>query len=373
MSDLTLILLCAGESNRFKLPLKKQWLRIGHDPLWLFVTNRLKAGGFFQKIIITAHNDEVAFMRHYCDECIVAGGENRQASLRHALEQVQSDYVMVSDVARACVDEALIKRLIERKGEADVIVPALGAVDTITYRDQTIERAEVFRLQTPQLSKTAMLRQALQSDTIYTDESSAIVAAGGTRLLIEGDEAAHKITFASDLHNIPCLKAPSSATLSGNGFDVHAFEEGRYMVLCGVTIDVPFGFKAHSDGDVAIHALIDALLGAAGLGDIGMLFPDTDPRYKDIDSTKLLHVTIQKLRHFGFEPTNVDLTLIAQTPRLQNYKDAMRTRMAELLGIDKGRVNIKATTTEQLGFIGRKEGIAVLASASLNYFDWTQE
>ncbi|MBN2895595.1 MAG: bifunctional 2-C-methyl-D-erythritol 4-phosphate cytidylyltransferase/2-C-methyl-D-erythritol 2,4-cyclodiphosphate synthase [Campylobacterales bacterium] len=372
MSDLTLILLSAGESNRFKLPLKKQWLRVGHDPLWLFVTNRLKASGFFKKIIIAAHGDEVAFMRLYSNEQIVTGGENRQASLRHALEAVDTEFVMVSDIARACVDEALIERLIEHKGAADVIVPALSAVDTIVYQGETIERADVQRLQTPQLSKTALLREALKSDTLYTDESSAIVASGGTRLLIEGDEAAHKITFAEDLAKIPCLQPPARTTLSGNGFDVHAFEEGRTMVLCGVTIDSPFGFKAHSDGDVAIHALIDALLGAAGLGDIGMLFPDTDARYKDIDSAELLNVTFQKLRHFGFELINVDLTIIAQTPRLQNYKEAMRRRMSKLLNIPMGRVNIKATTTEHLGFIGRKEGVGVLAGATLNYFDWTQ-
>ena len=371
MSDLTLILLAAGDSNRFELPVKKQWLRIGHDPLWLYVTNRLKESGFFKNIIVTAHKDEVVFMKMLCDKKIVSGGSSRQESLNNALEFVTSKYVMVSDIARSCVDLGLIEALISHKESADVIVPALNVTDTVVYHNETIKRENVKLLQTPQLSLTEKLKKSLKNANEFTDESSAIVADGGSRKLIEGTLGAHKITYAHDLLALSCLKKPSKVSLIGNGFDVHAFEDAKPMVLCGVAIDSPFGFKAHSDGDVAIHALIDALLGAAGLGDIGMLFPDSDSEYAGINSKKLLHVTITKLRDFGFEIANVDITIAAETPRLSSYKNEMRQVLAEVMNLSRGRINIKATTTEKLGFIGRKEGVGVYATASLYYFDWT--
>ena len=159
-------------------------------------------------------------------------------------------------------------------------------------------------------------------------------------------------------------------TLTGFGIDTHAYEDAKEMKLCGVKIDTDYGFKAHSDGDVAIHAIIDALLGAAGMGDIGELYPDTDANYAGIDSTLLLKDTVKKITAYGFVIGNIDMTIVAQAPRLQNYKGQMRTMLASLLGIDKNLVNIKATTSEKLGFIGRKEGVTVHAVANLYYYQW---
>ncbi|HFU74128.1 MAG TPA: 2-C-methyl-D-erythritol 2,4-cyclodiphosphate synthase, partial [Helicobacteraceae bacterium] len=194
-----------------------------------------------------------------------------------------------------------------------------------------------------------------------------------SRHFILGSQNADKITHLDDIKKLSCLNGPEKVTLMGNGFDVHAFEPGRKMMLAGVEIpDVDYGFKAHSDGDVAIHALIDALLGAAGLGDIGMLFPDTSHEYKDIDSKILLTRCVTTLHHLGYEIINADVTIAAEAPRLGNYKKTMRETLAPLLHIDIARMNIKATTTEKLGFVGRKEGVAVIASATLNYFDWTK-
>lgn len=371
MSDLTLILLSAGDSSRFKLPVKKQWLRIDHEPLWQFVTNRLKKSKRFHDIIITAHRDEVDFMKMMSSETIIAGGSSRQESLKNALKHVNTEYVMVTDIARSCIDFALIEALIDAKDKADIILPALPVTDTVVYDGNTIDRDKVYRIQTPQLSKCEVLKSALNNEEEFTDDSSAIVANGGRRHILKGEEGAHKITYVNDLTALKCLKPPSQATLIGNGFDVHAFEDDKPMVLGGVNIESSFGFKAHSDGDVAIHALIDALLGAAGLGDIGMLFPDSDDRYKNIDSKELLHVTCEKLQQFGFGIHNVDITIMAQTPRLSRYKSAMRDTISNILVIPRGRVNIKATTTEKLGFIGREEGVGVMANASLYYFDWT--
>ncbi|MGB5964047.1 MAG: bifunctional 2-C-methyl-D-erythritol 4-phosphate cytidylyltransferase/2-C-methyl-D-erythritol 2,4-cyclodiphosphate synthase [Sulfurimonadaceae bacterium] len=373
MSDITLILLAAGNSSRFGLPVKKQWLRIGHAPLWQFVADQFDSTALFSNIVITSHKEEIPFMKGFCDYMIVEGGQTRQQSLKNALADVTTPYVLVSDIARACIDTNLIKELIATKTSADVIVPTLNVNDTITYEDNTIDREKVKRIQTPQLSCTNVLKKALETEEEFTDESSAIVANGGTRHFIDGSEDAHKITYIHDLTKLPCIKAPSNATLVGNGFDVHAFEEGREMVLGGVKIDVDYGFKAHSDGDVAIHALIDALLGAAGFGDIGMLFPDNDNTYKNIDSKELLKITVLRLHQFGLVIVNADITIAAEAPRLGSYKAQMRSILAELLHIPSSRMNIKATTTEKLGFIGRKEGVGVMASATLNYYDWTQK
>ena len=370
MSDLTLILLAAGTSSRFSQDVKKQWLRIDHKPLWQFVADNLKKSDFFSQIIIVGSADEIEFMQQYASYEFVAGGNTRQASLQNALKYVTNEYLLVSDIARACISEELLERIIEAKGSADSVVPSLNLTDTIVYEDATIDRERVKRVQTPQLSRKEILKAALDTDQIFTDESSAIVANGGTRAFVLGEEDAHKITYPQDLNKVPCLYAPSSDTLSGNGFDVHAFDDKGEMWLGGVKIESNFGFKAHSDGDVAIHALIDALLGAAGMGDIGMLFPDSDAKYKGIDSKELLKIVVTKLNNFGFVLINADITIAAQRPKIAKYKLAMRKTLAAILGIDASRINVKATTTERLGFIGRSEGVGVIANANLKYFNW---
>ena len=373
LSKLTLILLCAGNSSRFEMGVKKQWIRIDETPLWLYVTQNFEATGMFEKIILVGAPHEVPFMRHYTSHQVVEGGNTRQQSLQNALDFVTTEYVLVSDVARACVKSTMLQKILSHKKDADCIVPYLKATDTIVYDGNTIDREKVKRVQTPQLSKTEILKKALDTTEEFTDESSAIVAYGGTRAFVLGDEDAHKITTIQDLHKLPCLQAPSDVTLSGNGFDVHAFDTQGQMWLGGVKIDVEYGFKAHSDGDVAIHSLIDALLGAAGMGDIGTLFPDTDESYAGVDSKELLKDVVTKLHNFGFTIVNVDLTIAAQQPRLANYKDAMRTTLASILHLEPNKVNIKATTTEKLGFIGRSEGVGVWSNANLKYYNWKKQ
>jgi 2-C-methyl-D-erythritol 4-phosphate cytidylyltransferase/2-C-methyl-D-erythritol 2,4-cyclodiphosphate synthase len=370
LSDLTLILLSAGSSSRFSMDVKKQWLRIAHKPLWQFVTENLQNSGYFCKIIVVASCEDIPFMENYADFTFVIGGKTRQESLKNALVKVSSEYVLVSDIARACISDSLLQRIIEKKGSCDSIVPYLKVTDTIVYENKTIDREQVKRVQTPQLSRTTVLRNALATTQEFTDESSAIVAYGGSREFVLGDEDAHKITFVEDLNKLPCLEAPSSDILSGNGFDVHAFEDGGVMWLGGVQIESDVGFKAHSDGDVALHSLIDALLGAAGMGDIGMMFPDNDDAYKGIDSKELLRRVVSKIYNFGFVIVNVDVTIAAEKPRVSKYKLEMRRVIADILQIDANRVNIKATTTEKLGFIGRGEGVGVITNANLKYFNW---
>ena len=373
LRDITLVLLAAGSSSRFNSPAKKQWIRIGSKPLWQFVADRFLDFDLFDKVIITAAKGEERYMCYHGEYEIVTGGNTRQESLKNALEKVTSEYVIVSDIARACVEKKTLLELIEHKEEADVIVPYIDVSDTVVYDDVTIDRNRLKRIQTPQLSKVAKLKAALQTKKEFTDESSAIVADGGTRGFVKGSAHALKITYKEDIKNLPCLKSPSSEMLVGTGFDVHEFDVTKsYLYLCGEKLEAGYGFKAHSDGDVAIHALIDALLGAAGMGDIGELFPDTDAAYAGIDSKKLLEDVLMRIRSCGFELVNVDLTIIAQKPKIAPYKERFRKNIAAICQLPSVKVNIKATTTEKLGFIGRAEGVAVMANANLKYYNWNQ-
>jgi len=370
LSDTTLVLLAAGSASRFKSSVKKQWLYSGEKPLWLQVAQRFASYHPFAKIIIVSSKAEIAYMKYFADFTFVEGGKSRQASLRHALDKVETPYVMVSDVARCCVPQEMVKRVLEAKTKAACIVPTLPVNDTLYFETSPVDREKMHIIQTPQLSHTQTLRKALSTTQTFTDESSAIAALGEKITFVEGSPLAHKLTRLADLKHLPCIEAPASTNLVGYGIDIHPFEPGKEMKLCGVTIDVDYGFKAHSDGDVAIHALIDALLGAAGMGDIGELYPDTDADYAGADSAMLLTDTLRRIKSFGFEVGNVDLTIMAQAPKLLPYKEAMRKRLATLLEIAPNRVNIKATTAEKLGFIGRREGVTVHAVANLHYFNW---
>jgi 2-C-methyl-D-erythritol 4-phosphate cytidylyltransferase/2-C-methyl-D-erythritol 2,4-cyclodiphosphate synthase len=367
--DVTLIILSAGNSTRFDYPVKKQWLRIDNKPLWLFVADRFNEFFNFTKTIITANPKEARLYEKLCDYTIVNGDSQRQLSLKNALNFVDSKYVMVSDVARACVPKEIILTLTKNIKDYDCAVPYLKPVDTVVYDDKTIDRNKVKLIQTPQLSKTSTLKKALNTETLYTDERAAIEAIGGEINYILGSDESKKITYFKDL-NLPCLKPPRKDIFSGIGYDTHKFEKNKKLILGGVEIPCEYGLKAHSDGDVVIHSLIDALLGAAGYGDIGEFFPDNDNRYKNISSIKLLEEIYDVLQKTGFEIVNCDITIITEKPKLKNYKTKIQRNLSNIL---KTNVNIKATTNEKMGFIGRGEGIAVFSVANLKYKDWYED
>ena len=370
MIDISLVMLGAGSSTRFGLATKKQWLRSGDDPLWLKATKNISSNYNFKEIIVVSN--ECEYMSKFASNIkFIQGGPTRQDSLKNALEYIDTDYVMVSDIARIDIPAVLIKRLIDDANLADCIVPALKVSDTVAYGSDYINRDELKRIQTPQLSKTAVLKEALKSDRIYTDDSSAIAAIGGTVWYAQGDECARKLTYKDDLKLLN-IEPPSNDIFCGNGFDVHAFCDGDHLNLCGVKVPFDKAFKAHSDGDVAIHALCDAILGAAGAPDIGQHFPDTDMKFKGIDSKILLSRSVEFIRSIGFEIINADLTIICERPKISPFKDEMAQVLADVMGLSRFRVNIKATTSEKLGFAGRGEGVAVMASVNLKYFDWTR-
>lgn len=374
LPDLSLIMLGAGSSSRFRMNVKKQWLRTEHIPLWLFATKNIIKNINFKKIIIVCSKDEIEYMKLFSkDFTFIEGGNTRQESLKNALLHVNTKNSLVSDVARVCIPQDMLQRVITNSKDVDIVVPYLKVHDTVVYNDKTINRDDVKLIQTPQFSKTKSLKKALLNAKDFTDDSSAIKAAGGKVEFVLGDTKANKVTSTNDLWIIKNLPNPSSDIFVGNGYDVHQFEKNKQMVLGGIDIGCERGFKAHSDGDVAIHALIDALLGACGAGDIGELFPDTDDKFKNADSKELLRKVVKFIYAVGYEIVNCDITIMAQSPKLSPYKQKMRETIADILHVNLLHVNIKATTTEKLGFVGREEGVAVNATATLKYYDWKNQ
>ncbi|MGX3011121.1 bifunctional 2-C-methyl-D-erythritol 4-phosphate cytidylyltransferase/2-C-methyl-D-erythritol 2,4-cyclodiphosphate synthase [Helicobacter sp. 23-1044] len=406
--NMTLIIMSAGESTRFRADLpkkcavKKQWIRVNGKPLWLFVADILNARYKFAKVIITASALEVAYMKRFCDYEIVCGGNTRQKSLENALKCVDSEFVAVSDAARFGVDFEVLDRLFAVDlGAIDCVMPVLGVADTIFIAESNtdfgaesnaifsaeslryLNRNAVKLVQTPQISRVSVLQKALKLGD-FSDESSAINALGGKIATIKGSKMLDKLTDFGDLerilgnldsHTFGAKSGESHAqnsqnlsqneTFIGYGFDTHRFCDGDEIVLCGVKIPCEFGIEAHSDGDVALHALMDALLGAVGAGDIGEWFPPNDARFKSADSLELLGQIVDFVRGVGFEIVNVDLMILAEIPKITPHKDKMIEILSTALNLPKNRVNIKATTMEQMGFVGRKEGICAKAVASL--------
>lgn len=370
MSEMSLIMLAAGNSTRFNTKVKKQFLRLGNDPLWLYATKNLSSFYPFKKIVVTSSN--ITYMKKFTKNYeFIEGGDTRAESLKKALELIDSEFVMVSDVARVLVGKNLFDRLIENLDKADCITPALKVADTTLFDNEALQREKIKLIQTPQISKTKLLKKALDQNLEFTDDSTAIAAMGGKIWFVEGEENARKLTFKEDLKKLD-LPTPSFEIFTGNGFDVHEFGENRPLLLAGVQIHPTMGLKAHSDGDVLAHSLTDAILGAAGLGDIGELYPDTDMKFKNANSMELLKQAYDKVREIGFELINIDICVMAQSPKLKDFKQAMQSNIAHTLDLDEFRINVKATTTEKLGFIGRKEGMAVLSNVNLKYFDWTR-
>ena len=314
----------------------------------------------------------------------VPGGADRSRSVRAGLAALAAraaadDWVLVHDAARPCLESADLERLI-----AALAAHPLGgllatrAADTLKRAGsgpgalvgETVDRTLLWRALTPQMFRYEKLCAALDAahaaQRFPTDEAQALEWQGEQPLLIEGAASNLKVTTAEDLVLAAAIlrsrnQGRGAAMRIGSGFDVHAFGPGDHLMLGGVRIPHSRGVVAHSDGDVVLHALCDALLGAAGLGDIGQHFRDTDPRWRGADSRRFVATVLAMLRERGLEVANADVTVLAQSPKIAPHRDAMRQEIARALGVGEACVNVKATTTEGLGFLGRAEGIAAQA------------
>jgi 2-C-methyl-D-erythritol 4-phosphate cytidylyltransferase / 2-C-methyl-D-erythritol 2,4-cyclodiphosphate synthase len=322
----------------------------------------------------------------------VIGGAQRQDSVSNGLEFLASlakadDWVLVHDAARPCLSGSDVSALADAlednpRGAAGGVAGVAGAVlaapivDTVKRELasglETVDRAGLWRALTPQIFAYASLRRALEeaarAGVQVTDEAQAMERIGVRARLVQGSPFNIKVTRAEDLQVAAgILKMGESSQMRiGQGVDVHAFGAGDHVVLGGVRIAHAQGIIAHSDGDVVIHALCDALLGAMGDGDIGQHFPDSDPRYRGADSRVFLRAVAERMKAAGLQLINADITVLAEAPRIGAHRSAMAANLAADLNVAAALVNIKATTTERLGFIGRKEGLAAMASVLLS-------
>jgi 2-C-methyl-D-erythritol 2,4-cyclodiphosphate synthase/2-C-methyl-D-erythritol 4-phosphate cytidylyltransferase len=314
------------------------------------------------------------------------GGANRQDSVMNGLEALASqaaadDWVLVHDAARPCLSAADLRALLDALDTAGPAGSAAGAVlaapivDTVKRElgdhVATVDRQGLWRALTPQVFAFAQLRHALKEATLagiaVTDEAQAIERMGLRPKLVPGSPFNMKITRGADLATAAKVLNLTEGTQMrvGQGFDVHAFGEGDHVVLGGVRIAHSKGVVAHSDGDVVIHALCDAILGALGDGDIGRHFPDSDPQYRGADSRVFLRAVAARMQAAGLKVINADVTVLAEAPRIAAHRAAMAANLSADLGLPAQLINVKATTTERLGFIGRGEGLAALASVLL--------
>lgn len=307
----------------------------------------------------------------------VVGGATRQQSALHgllALEAQAPERVLIHDSARPFVTGDIIARVLGALAHGPAVIPALPVTDSLKRADaaghsaQSVDRTGLWRAQTPQGFAfspilAAHRAAAAAGHTTMSDDGAVAEWAGLPVALVPGREENLKLTTPEDLAMASAQPLPDVRT--GLGFDVHRFRDGDHVWLCGVSIPHSHGLEGHSDADVALHALTDALLGAVGEGDIGQLFPDTDARWKGAPSHLFVSEAMRRVRRKPAQVMNVDVTIICEAPRIGPYREAMRARLAELLGIDAERVGLKATTTENLGFTGRREGIAALAAATV--------
>lgn len=309
---------------------------------------------------------------------LVTGGAERVDSVRLGLVAITAsggaDRVFIHDAARPGLTSQVLDRLSAALDTAPGAIPVLPVVDSITrgttHIEAAVDRNDLRRVQTPQafaFPDILAAHRAWPSDKPATDDSEIAHASGLSVALVEGDEALKKITFAEDMAHNMAMTATNAATITrtGMGFDVHRLVAGAELWLGGVRIPHDKGLEGHSDADVALHAITDAVLGAMALGDIGEHFPPSDPQWRGADSSQFLAHAAKLMRDKGGEIANIDLTIICEAPKIGSHKAAIQVRIASILGVQPDQVGVKATTTERLGFTGRGEGIAAQAIASI--------
>lgn len=364
------IVVAAGQGLRAGLPMPKQFARWRGKPVVRHSVEALLAAHADPVIVAIPEGAETLASEALAGLAVnfVTGGATRQQSVANALEAIGSaERVLIHDAARPTLPLAVIERLLAALAQHPGVIPVLPVVDSIAVAEGTVmagsaDRTALRRVQTPQAFRFAdilVAHRAWPAAADAGDDAQVLAANGGTVALVAGDERLRKLTFAGDfVDDLPLIR-------TGTGFDVHRLAAGEELWLCGIKLDHHLGLAGHSDADVGIHAVVDAILGAVGAGDIGQHFPPSDRQWKGAPSSRFLEHAVALADTAGYRIGNLDVTLICEAPKIGPHRDAMRTRLAELAGIDAAAVNVKATTTEALGFTGRGEGIAALAVATV--------
>ena len=374
------LIVAAGRGSRFGGDIPKQWRDLNKRPVLRHSLATLAMHPSIQDVCTVIHPDDRAFYDRAAQGLSlpepIIGGDKRQSSVRLGLEALMKlpkppDLVLIHDGARPFVDPGLIGRILEALSHHQGVIPALAVTDSLKQLEDGIVRSRprdgLWRAQTPQgfHFKDILMAHRQAEDLDLTDDAAIAELAGLDVVLVAGSESNFKITSADDLSRAESRFSGSFETRFGSGFDVHRFSDGDRVMLCNIPIPHDFALLGHSDADVALHALTDALLGAIGAGDIGRHFPPTDPKWKGASSDLFLKHAVQLVQAQGGRIGNVDVTIICERPKIGPHQPAMRRRLAEILEIEESRINVKATTTEGLGFTGRGEGIAAEAVAAL--------
>ncbi len=367
------VLVAAGWGSRFGEATPKQFLPLAGRPVVRWAADALAAHAeLIQPVGDRAALDATLTGLDHLPP--VSGRATRQGSVRAGLEALAPhapDVVLVHDAARPWIPPGTIGALIAALAEAEGAIPAVPVADTLKRAAAgriaaTVPREGLFRAQTPQGFRFAtLLALHRAADAGATDDAALLEAAGLAVALVPGSEDNIKLTYPEDRRRMERALLPSLLPRTGTGFDVHAFASGRKLILCGVEITHEQGLAGHSDADVAIHALCDAIYGALAEGDIGRHFPPAEASWKDADSARFLRHAAGRIAARGGVLTSADVTLICEHPKITPHAAAMRARLADLLGVAVGVVSVKATTTERLGFAGRGEGIAAQAVATV--------
>jgi len=367
------ILVAAGSGSRFGAEMPKQFLVLAGKPVIRHAAEALAAHApLLQPVGETAPiAAALAGIEHLP---VVPGGAVRQDSVRAGLEALvphAPDIVLVHDAARPLIPAGTVPALLAALESAPGAIPALPVADTLKRAvdgriSATVSRDGLFRAQTPQAFRFHALQEAHHAGIQgATDDASLLEAAGAAVAIVPGAEDNIKLTYPEDLVRLERAMITPLIPRVGTGFDVHVLTVGRPLMLCGVAVPHDKGLAGHSDADVGIHALCDAIYGALAEGDIGRHFPPSEAAWKDADSARFLAHAAARIAARGGVLANADVTLICERPKIAPHAEAMRARLADLLGVDAGRISVKATTTEKLGFTGRGEGIAAQAVATV--------
>jgi 2-C-methyl-D-erythritol 4-phosphate cytidylyltransferase/2-C-methyl-D-erythritol 2,4-cyclodiphosphate synthase len=379
------LIVAAGRGLRAGAGVPKQYAAMGSRPVLARTVALFTDHPRIDRVLVVIgsgdrpHYDAAVAQGHPKLAAPVTGGDTRQASVLEglrALAELGPGEVVIHDAVRPFVTPDVVDRVLDALGFTPGAIAAVPLADTLKRAGgqqqviETVAREGLWRAQTPQGFRFAEILAAHEAAAAaghldLTDDAAVAELAGLTVTLVQGSERNRKLTTAEDLAMASSAAAPGTDVRTGQGFDVHRFAPGDHVWLCGVKVPHGFALEGHSDADVGLHALTDALLGAIADGDIGLHFPDTDPAWKGAASHLFLAEAARRVRQRGGRIANVDVTLLCEAPRIAPHRDAMRARIAEILALDIARVAVKATTTEGLGFTGRREGIAAMATATV--------